>query len=278
MAKRVSQLTELTQVAQDDYIPIVDTSAGDTKKVSVKNLTGLPDVGYIATGESWTFSSWNATSKIGVITVPTDATTKYAIDHILRFVQATGGTKYARVLSLTSTTLTVWMPNYTLNNEAITSPVYSLFPKPVGAPISLTEGNPYEFSVWRSAAATTIAGGSYYPAYDTEEYDNTDSYNTSNGRFTAPVAGNYMFNYGSIISASNMGPTYTSLDKNGAEHKRCTEVPGVSAGNNTYSGSSVIKMAAGDYVNVRLSTANACALVVGNVAYNWFNGYLEART
>lgn len=36
---KISELNELTQEAYDDYLPIVDTSADETKKISVKNLT-----------------------------------------------------------------------------------------------------------------------------------------------------------------------------------------------------------------------------------------------
>jgi len=135
MAKRNSQLTELLIVAQDDYLTIVDTSAGQSKRVSVKNLTGLPDVGWIATGEAWSYSSYNSTLHTGVITVPSDATTKYSKSMLVRFSQTTGGTKYGRITAVTSTTLTVQFPNgVTFNNEALTSPVYSPLSQPYGAP------------------------------------------------------------------------------------------------------------------------------------------------
>lgn len=133
MAKRNSQLTELLIVAQDDYLTIVDTSAGQSKRVSVKNLTGLPDVGWTATGESWTFSSWDSARRIGVITVPTDATTKYSLGNRIRIAQSTGGTKYGIIHYITATALHVFFPvGTTLNNEAINSPVYSPLYSPVG--------------------------------------------------------------------------------------------------------------------------------------------------
>lgn len=133
MAKRNSQLTELLIVAQDDYLTIVDTSAGQSKRVSVKNLTGLPDTGWIASGEAWTFSSWDSTTRTGVITVPTDATTKYTRGNRIRIAQSTGGTKYGIIHKVTATTLTVFFPTgTTLNNEAINTPVWSPLDSPVG--------------------------------------------------------------------------------------------------------------------------------------------------
>lgn len=143
MAKRNSQLTELLVVAQDDYLTIVDTSAGQSKRVSVKNLTGLPDTGWTATGESWSFSSFNSATRIGVITVPSDATTKYTVGMKARFAQSTGGTKYGFIVAVTTTTLSVFFSQgITFNNEAITSPVYSVQYMPIGytGPILTKEG------------------------------------------------------------------------------------------------------------------------------------------
>ena len=128
MGKRTSQLTQLTaaQVAQGDFLPIVDVSAGQTKYITVKDLTGAPDFGWAATGESWSYSSWDSTRRMGVVTVPTDATTKYTPKMRVRFSQTTGATKYAIIHAVSATTLTLHFPSgTTLNNEAITSPVYS---------------------------------------------------------------------------------------------------------------------------------------------------------
>lgn len=135
MAKRISQLTELTsgQVAQDDYLPIVDTSAGVTKKVKVSTLTGSPDFGWSATGESWSYNAWDATIRQATITVPSDATTKYSEGMFVRFSQTTGGTKYGIIMAVTATTLVVLLKSgQTLNNEAISSPVYSPLRTPYG--------------------------------------------------------------------------------------------------------------------------------------------------
>jgi hypothetical protein len=135
MSKRLDQLTQLTasQLAQDDIIGIRDQSAGQTKYITVKDLTGAPEFGWQATGESHVFSSWNATTRIGVITIPSDGTTKYTPGQRYRCNQTTGGLKYGIIHAVTATTLTVFFASgYTLNNEAITSPVYSPLDSPVG--------------------------------------------------------------------------------------------------------------------------------------------------
>jgi len=135
MGKRTSQLTQLTaaQVAQGDFLPIVDVSAGQTKYVTVKDLTGLPDFGWTATAESWAYSSYDSATRIGVVTVPTDATTKYTLGNRVRFSQTTGGTKYAIIHAMTATSLTLFFQSgQSLANETITSPVYSALKSPYG--------------------------------------------------------------------------------------------------------------------------------------------------
>lgn len=131
MAKRISQLTQLTAVniARTDLLPIVDVSAGQTKYVTVQDLTGLPDVGWTATAESWSYASGTT------ITVPTNATTKYKVGNFIKITQSTGGTKYGILTTVAATLLTVrWLNGATLANEAITSPQYSQSATPFGVP------------------------------------------------------------------------------------------------------------------------------------------------
>lgn len=136
---RISQLTELTVAEPTDMVPIYEASTGIAKKISVQALTGLPDFGWTATGESWSYASWSATTRIGTITVPTDATTKYSAGMRIRISQSTGGTKYGIITKVEATTLTVFFPSgTTLNNEAISTPVYSSLKSPFGFPASPT--------------------------------------------------------------------------------------------------------------------------------------------
>lgn len=130
---RISALTELTTLASDDYLVVLDSSANIAKKISVANAFGIQDFGWTASGESWTFSSYSSSTKIGIITVPSDATTKYTVGMKVKFTQSTGGTKYGFVVAVTSTTLSVFFGlTTTLVNEAITSPNYSIGYMPLG--------------------------------------------------------------------------------------------------------------------------------------------------
>lgn len=133
--KRLDQLTQLTaaQLSGSDIIGIRDQSAGQTKYITVADLTGLPTLGWIATGESHAFSSFNSATRIGVITVPSDATIKYTPGMKYKFSQTTGGTKFAFIVAVTTTTISLFFSNgITLNNEAITSPVYTTEHAPIG--------------------------------------------------------------------------------------------------------------------------------------------------
>lgn len=53
--KKISELTALTSVASNDYVPILDTDASTTKKITVTNLLG-------STWSTWapTFYGWSS--------------------------------------------------------------------------------------------------------------------------------------------------------------------------------------------------------------------------
>lgn len=125
---RISALTELTTLAVDDYLVVLDSSANIAKKITIANAFGIPELGYTAAGETWAYAS--ATT----ITVPTNATTKYQRGNIIKITQSTGGVKYGVITVVAATLLTIeWLNGATLANEAITSPFYSSNATPLGA-------------------------------------------------------------------------------------------------------------------------------------------------
>lgn len=89
---------------------------------------GLIDDGWTGAGETWTYAS--ATT----ITVPSDATGKYAVGDKIKIYQ-NSGVKYFYVTGVTSTVLTInGGSDYTLTNTAILNPCYSKMPTPQGFP------------------------------------------------------------------------------------------------------------------------------------------------
>jgi hypothetical protein len=135
--KKISQLTELTTPAEDDELAIVDKNTSTSKRIKVKNLVGIPDLGWTSAADTFAYSAWDSTYKIGTITVSSDATTKYSLGMRIKITQSTGGTKYGIIVAITSTTLKVYFgTDYTLNNEAITDPFYTGLKAPIGFPLN----------------------------------------------------------------------------------------------------------------------------------------------
>lgn len=146
--------TKATPVDADE-IPLIDSAASNVLKnltwanlkttiaAATQTLTNktisAPVIrgwdGWNDANESWSYSSWDATNFTGVITVPTDSTTKYSLGMRVRISQATGGTKYFIVTKIAATAMTVYGgSDYTLNNETVSSPYYSTMKVPFGFP------------------------------------------------------------------------------------------------------------------------------------------------
>lgn len=98
----------------------------------------LAALGWINANETWTYAS--ADSPTFAFTVPTDLTGKYAAGMRIKLTQSTGGTKYFIITKVAygapNTTITIYGgTDYTLNNEAISSPYYSIVKAPLGFPL-----------------------------------------------------------------------------------------------------------------------------------------------
>ena len=245
----------------------------------MKNLTGLPDVGWIASGETWSYSAWNSTLKQATITVQTDATTKYSTDMLVRFAQSTGGTKYGRIVTVAATTLTVWMPGYTFNNEAITSPVYSVQATPYGVPSDLRNAVMYKFSVYLNNAAN--ANAFVRLPFDAALFDTNSNVDlvTNKGRFTAPVTGYYHFDIGYEISGvSDATLNGNTIYKNGAEYQRGAFITTGGGGNQGLGMSVNMALTAGDYIEPYVYHPTSKALQFGSTPImTWFTGNLLTK-
>ena len=61
--KKITGLTELTEVASDDYLEIVDTSANTSKKITRDNLSGWHFLTTPLTSTSWDGDAFSTTAK-----------------------------------------------------------------------------------------------------------------------------------------------------------------------------------------------------------------------
>ena len=95
------------------------------------------------------------------------------------------------------------------------------------------------------------------------EHDIGSNYNSSNGRFTAPIAGRYFVSFGCLTNAGN-GRLELELHKNGTLFLRANE----STGPSNYGGatnSGVISLNANDYINLYLSLGTMYSIHENNI-------------
>lgn len=84
---------------------------------------------------SWSFDSWDNTTKVGVINVA-NAATFLSPGFRVRLTQSTGGTKYGIIMKVDTSKIHVFFgTDYTLNNEDVNSPVYAQAKAPFGFPL-----------------------------------------------------------------------------------------------------------------------------------------------
>lgn len=154
-----------------------------------------------------------------------------------------------------------------LANNAITSA------KITDGNITYTKiSNPYKYGSYLSAVQGVGTGWVKVNA-NTEEFDPNSNYdNTTNYRYTAPVAGYYQFN-AAVGSSSNASfPTIAGLYKNGVLLKRGNQA----FGNGTQfdaSVSSLILLAAGDYIELWVYNGAGANLFSGQDT-TYINGFL----
>lgn len=126
-------------------------------------------------------------------------------------------------------------------------------------------------------AVATGGGGSVgtgnYTSYLSTPINVGSGFNTSTGRFTAPVAGTYLvFVHANATGASGGTPTRIQILKNGSSVP--TSNNQIRAGNSdlTYDMSMLVSLAVNDYINVY--SIPGSANMTDDSAYNFFGGYL----
>lgn len=133
---------------------VANDNSLDTTGISLASLiAALPQAdGWIVNTDSLTFSSYDSTNKTGVITAPTDATTKYQNGDKFKFLN-NGTTQHAFVTKVTATAVTLYFgTDYSLTNSAITLPYYSRDKSPFGFPLDPAK---WTVSVVSSASRAT---------------------------------------------------------------------------------------------------------------------------
>lgn len=137
----------------------------------------FPDDGWFTATSTWTYSS--ADAPVFVIATSIDEP-RAATGTRLKLTQTTGGTKYGIVVNRTASALTVYMgTDYTLANEAITSPEVSPVRFPAGFPAAPTK--------WRVQLTDTTSRTQASPT-------GAAFYNLGSLSITVPI-GSWLFSY-----------------------------------------------------------------------------------
>jgi hypothetical protein len=115
----------------------------------------------------------------------------------------------------------------------------------------------------------SVSAGSGYVILWQGTYINVGShYSTSTGRFTAPVAGNYMFQLSITNSGTGAGPI-GFIRKNGSSVAQCAAY---SVAYSTASVTVILPLAVNDYVDAYFAAFNVAAGI--DLSYSNFCGHL----
>ena len=130
-----------------------------------------------------------------------------------------------------------------------------------------TQSSPVAFHAYSN---TTISWSNSVIAFNAEVFDYGSNYNTSNYRFTAPVAGLYFFGI-RMLFATGFGGLNMKLRKNGSNVMRIIGHTGASNGD-AHTGFHIMSLSANDYIDIKGSDTHGG--VAGGSDESAFYGYL----
>ena len=209
--QKITQLTETTTPETNDLLAITispDEATPLSRSVSLLNLVGT---GWVKSNDTWAYAS--ATT----ITVPSGAVAIYSVGDKIKLTQTTA--KYFYVTSVADTVLTVTGgSDYTVANEAITSPYYSKAASPVGFP-----------SFFNCTAPTMTTSGTAFTNQPTTKeirFKMTGTLVTVNGKFTNHATSGGTGRFIVTCTAGELPPSYIASP--GSAFNQSTGIPGLS--------------------------------------------------
>lgn len=136
---------------------------------------------------------------------------------------------------------------------------------------SSQKSNPYKFRARRTSAQSLGASTFVKINFNTEDYDTNNNYdNATNYRYTVPVTGYYQIN--ARISVGSNLQVLLALYLNGSIYQRGSHA----LGNGQYGAnySDLVKLTAGDYIEIYGFSSNSGALETGTGSQAYFGAYL----
>jgi hypothetical protein len=214
------------------------------------------NTGWIPADQSWAYASANT------ITVPSGATAIYSVGDKIKITQTT--VKYFYVTAVADTTLTVTGgTDYTVANDAITSPYYSKATSPVGFP-----NNMIARARAKRSTNQTIGTGSWTKVQlNSETFDVGSNFDdTTNYRFTAPITGYYQVNASTQWADPAGSDFYTKIYKNGSGIATAAS-HNITANILTQSLSDIVQLNAGGYVELYVYQTSGGNKSINNETY-----------
>lgn len=104
-------------------------------------------------------------------------------------------------------------------------------------------------------------------------YNQGNHYDSSNGRFTAPVAGVYQFNVMGSVTGGAANVAIHQLRINGSATNTVWPIATASSNHISYANSFVVKLNASDYTEIMSATGSTTWYGTGNV-HNHYSGFL----
>lgn len=158
-----------------------NSNIADINKCNASDLNDIKKAFNIQVAQGWyktglsptfTYSSWDSTTKTGVVNSNLDLTPYLSVGMKIKFTQ-NSAIKYAFITAITSTQLTLFLgTDYSLNNSGISDAYYSMLKAPYGFPMNPEK---WELSFVRSS-------NDLYSTTTTTNY-----YGGANNKLTVPV-------------------------------------------------------------------------------------------
>ena len=133
--------------------------------------------------------------------------------------------------------------------------------------------SPYKFRVYRNSAWTDGNAAFVVVNFDTRDFDTSSNVDitTNKGRFTAPIAGFYMFSASVATPVTSGSTTLLELFKNSTT-EYLLDQRNAGANNTSQSGSALLQLAVNDFIEVRHFGTGGAGLTGSTNTY--FSGYL----
>ena len=120
----------------------------------------------------------------------------------------------------------------------------------------------------RDSVSANAFGSNTYADFDTVILNRGNHYNTSNGRFTAPIAGTYLFI--SLMLSNGSNRLFHEIRKNGSQVVGTRTESGTNAGQyQSNTTQAILELAKGDWVAIHVGSGGAYG-----GSYSNFSGYL----